>query len=280
MPDTLFELPEPMRPMLDLSSGVYSVINRVGGNWPARSAYWRRLLPAGLGRRESLCGNIDHLAKYSPTWSGDKSGTSHMDPAICELVYSAYKPSSVLDPFAGGPPRGYVASYLGIQYTGHEIRPEQIEHNMAGAHALPVPVRYVPHCVTKGCDGDYDMIFSCPPYFDLEQYGGGDDDLSGMTKARFDERYRSILDACHARLKQGGIMALVVGNHVRKGKYHDLEHLTKSIYYDLGLEMIGDCIIVDPIGSKAMSAGLLFRRNGRVTRCHQHLLIGRKGVSA
>lgn len=199
-----------------------------------------------------------------------------MDPAICELVYSAYKPMRVLDPFAGGPPRGYVAAHLGIEYTGHEIRPEQVEHNMSAAHTLPTPIKYVPHCVTKGCDGDYDMVFSCPPYFDLERYGGGHDDISMMSMDQFEVMYSAILSICNDHLVSGGIMAMVVGNYVRKGKYYDLEYLTKTIYRKLGIEIIGDCIIVDPIGSKAMSAGTLFKRNGRVTRCHQYLLIGRK----
>ena len=219
---------------------------------------------------------MDRLSAANKQWTGSKSGTSEMDPAICELVYSAYSPNTVLDPFAGGPPRGYVASHMGIQYTGHEIRAEQIEANMSMAHTLPTPIRYINACASKGIYGIYDMVFSCPPYFDLEQYGGGPDDLSLMSKADFDQMYRRILYDCYEHLKPGGIMAMVVGNHVRKGRYHDLEHLTKCIYYDMGIELIGDCIIVDPIGSKAMSAGALFRANGRVTRHHQYLLIGRK----
>lgn len=272
----LFELPPIIRRGIDLSGGVFSVINRLSGDWPSRKAAWMSLMPSDIGRADGLCSDMDRLSARNKQWTGSKSGTSEMDPAICELVYSAYRPNTVLDPFAGGPPRGYVASHMGIHYTGYEIRAEQIEVNMSMAHTLPTPIKYINACSSKGLEGMYDMVFSCPPYFDLEQYGGGPEDLSLMSKSEFDRMYRRILSMCYEHLNVGGIMAMVVGNHVRKGKYHDLEHLTKFIYYDLGIEMIGDCIIVDPIGSKAMSAGTLFRANGRVTRHHQYLLIGRK----
>lgn len=272
----LFELPPIRRPGLDMSTGVFSVINRLSADWPSRKSAWMLLMPSDSGRASGLCGNMDTLSARHNQWNGSKSGTSEMDPAICELVYSAYRPQTVLDPFAGGPPRGYVVAHMGIHYTGHEIRAEQIKVNMSMADTLPTSIKYINSCASRGVVGMYDMVFSCPPYFDLEQYGGGPDDLSGMSKIHFDAMYRKILSVCYQHLNDGGIMAMVVGNHVRKGQYHDLEHLTKTIYYDLGIEMIGDCIIVDPIGSKAMSAGALFRANGRVTRHHQYLLIGRK----
>lgn len=259
-----------------MSTGMFSVINRLSGDWPSRKSAWMSLMPSDSGRASGLCSDMDRLSARNNQWTGSKSGTSEMDPAICELVYSAYRPQTVLDPFAGGPPRGYVAAHMGIHYTGHEIRAEQIEVNMSMADTLPTPIKYINSCASRGVVGMYDMVFSCPPYFDLEQYGGGPDDLSGMSKIQFDAMYRKILSVCYQHLNDGGIMAMVVGNHVRNGQYHDLEHLTKSIYYDLCIEMIGDCIIVDPIGSKAMSAGALFRANGRVTRHHQYLLIGRK----
>ena len=42
----------------------------------------------------------------------------------------------ILDPFAGGSVRGIVASKLGRQYIGHELRQEQVDANRAQGSEL------------------------------------------------------------------------------------------------------------------------------------------------
>jgi hypothetical protein len=73
------------------------------------------------------------------------SGTSIFDPVLCELVYRWFCPPNgvVLDPFAGGSVRGIVASKLGRQYVGIELRPEQCAANRDQAATIcgdPMPV--------------------------------------------------------------------------------------------------------------------------------------------
>ena len=60
-----------------------------------------------------------------------QSGTSIFDPVLCELIYRWFCPlgGAILDPFAGGSVRGIVAAKLGRNYTGIELRAEQIEAN-------------------------------------------------------------------------------------------------------------------------------------------------------
>ena len=52
------------------------------------------------------------------------TGTSIFDPVLCEIAYRWFSPVGglILDPFAGGSVRGIVASKLGRQYIGHELR--------------------------------------------------------------------------------------------------------------------------------------------------------------
>jgi DNA modification methylase len=59
------------------------------------------------------------------------TGTSIFDPVLCELAYSWFSPKGgiVLDPFAGGSVRGIVASKLGRQYIGVDLRAEQVAAN-------------------------------------------------------------------------------------------------------------------------------------------------------
>jgi len=60
-------------------------------------------------------------------------GTSIFDPVLCEVAYRWYAPPGgrILDPFAGGSVRGVVAAVLGYDYTGIDLRQEQVEANQA-----------------------------------------------------------------------------------------------------------------------------------------------------
>src|SRR5690348_7500784 len=78
--------------------------------------------PAGLA-----IGGIDFMEGATQT------GTSIFDPVLCELSYRWFCPpgGKILDPFAGGSVRGIVASCLGFEYTGVELRAEQVAANQA-----------------------------------------------------------------------------------------------------------------------------------------------------
>jgi hypothetical protein len=66
------------------------------------------------------------------------TGTSIFDPVLCEIAYRWFSPVGglILDPFAGGSVRGIVASKLGRQYIGHELRQEQVDANRAQGSEL------------------------------------------------------------------------------------------------------------------------------------------------
>jgi len=66
------------------------------------------------------------------------SGTSIFDPVLCEIAYRWFSPVGglILDPFAGGSVRGIVASKLGRQYIGHELRQEQTASRAASCAAM------------------------------------------------------------------------------------------------------------------------------------------------
>ena len=114
-----------------------------------------------------------------------QSGTSIFDPVLCELVYRWFCPDggSILDPFAGGSVRGIVAAKLGRQYTGIDLRPEQITANREQAQAMGLDVAWVvgdSRNVQQLAPGAYDLVFSCPPYADLEVYSDNPQDLSTL----------------------------------------------------------------------------------------------------
>ncbi len=102
-------------------------------------------------------------------------GTSVFSPALAEVIYTLFPIESVYDPFCGGITRGQVAYELGIDYTGVDLSQRQIDFNS----------RYNPEITwiygdssTLPLTKDYDMLFTCPPYYNLEQYSDHPNDLS------------------------------------------------------------------------------------------------------
>lgn len=82
--------------------------------------------------------------------------------SICRDIYSRFPIKSVVDPFAGWGTRALVAKEMNIEYTGYDIN-EYEEHNELN----------IIHCdITKIIDTKhYDLLFTCPPYDDIEIYG-------------------------------------------------------------------------------------------------------------
>lgn len=146
----------------------FSVLDTKSGRWQARKRKWKRLgIDSHLGR--------EGVVVINNSFDGDKYGRKSMpevsifDPALCELIYNWYchKNGTILDPFAGGSVRGIVANYLGYNYTGIDIRQEQIDSNREQAlKLLPVdkqPQYYVgdSNVVLAELIPMYDLVFSC-----------------------------------------------------------------------------------------------------------------------
>ena len=121
----------------------FSVLDSMGGKWQARKREWKALgIESHLGRDVGCMpkwgnGELDEngLDKFGRK---PMTETSIFDPALCELIYNWYCPDggSILDPFAGGSVRGIVANYLGYNYTGIDIREEQVVANREQAKRL------------------------------------------------------------------------------------------------------------------------------------------------
>lgn len=214
------------------------------------------------------------------------SGTSIFDPVLCELAYSWFSPSGgvVLDPFAGGSVRGIVASKMGRKYIGQELRPEQVEANRMQADAIcdePRPVWHIGDSagIDSSCAGvDADMIFSCPPYADLEVYSDDPADLSNMPYGDFLAAYRDIIKKSCGLLKDDRFACFVVGDvRDKKGNYRNFVGDTIQAFRDAGLEYYNEAVLVTAIGSLAIRVGRQFEASRKLGKTHQNILCFVKG---
>lgn len=217
----------------------------------------------------------------------ETSGTSIFDPVLCELAYRWFSPPAgrVLDPFAGGSVRGIVAAILGRQYTGIDLRGEQIAANEEQAAAIckevmPVWITGDSLRLAELLPEDYaaDFIFSCPPYGDLETYSDDPDDLSTMEYDTFITAYRAIIAAAVAKLAPNRFACFVVGDfRDKKGHYRGFPSATISAFEEAGARLYNEAVLVTAVGSLPIRAGRAFESGRKLGKTHQNVLVFVKG---
>lgn len=303
----------------------FTVLDARQGYWTQRKALWLALgIKSELGRGQDgdrgAASGLTYSVSSQPasvhnrkreieerdgtqyTWAefADKypdeitlSGDSVFDPVLTEISYRWFAPDGgrILDPFAGGSVRGIVAAILGFEYTGIELRPEQVQANRANwQHINGVAGRkgdQIPAWITgdsteadKLLPPDYqaDLVFSCPPYADLEVYSDDARDISNMDYDQFIPVYREIIAKACARLKNNRFAVWIVGEvRDKRGAYRDFVGDTIQAFRDAGLDYYNEAILITPTGSLSMRAGNYWRASRKLGKGHQNVLIFRKG---
>lgn len=268
----------------------FSVLDTKCGSWQNRKKQWKQLgIESHLGRTaecnvKTMSGltSEEYKLKYGRK---PMEGVSIFDPALCELIYNWYCPEGgeILDPFAGGSVRGIVANKLGYKYTGIDIRQEQIESNREQClKLLPLnsqPNYYVgdSNFVIPQLMPEYDLVFSCPPYADLEVYSDLKDDLSTMEYNEFINMYSEIIKKSVQKLKKGGYACFVVGDiRDKKGFYRDFISHTKKAFIEAGAGLYNEAILLQPLGTAMLRAGKIFEAGKKLTKVHENVLIFKK----
>lgn len=127
-------------------------------------------------------------------------------------------------------------------------------------------------------DDSADLVFSCPPYHNLEKYSNHPLDLSNMNYADFMEAYTDIIEKSCRKLKDNRFAVFVVGD-VRdsKGAYRDFISDTKRIFRENGLHLYNEIILLEQYATAAMRAGNQFSRGRKTAKVHQNVLVFFKG---
>ena len=206
------------------------------------------------------------------------------DPVLCEVVYNWYcsQGGTVFDPFAGGSVRGVVAEMLGRKYIGIDLSEKQIDANQMNADKIGVcPVW---HCDDSRNADSYiddetaDLLFSCPPYHNLERYSRHPLDLSNMNYSDFIAAYCDIIAKACRKLKENRFAVWVVGDiRDTKGIYRDFPGVTKRIFKDNGLHLYNESVLLEQFGTAPMRAGKQFTAKRKVVKVHQNVLVFYKG---
>ena len=258
----------------------FSILDTRQGYWQDRKRQWKDLgIKSDIGR-DAECMQNSFNEKYGRE---QQTGTSIFDPVLCELAYKWFctEGGKIYDCFAGGSVRGIVAAKLGYDYHGIDLRQEQIDANIANAKEIGVyPNWYCDDSLNADkyvADESCDLIFSCPPYADLEVYSDDPRDISNMDYENFCKVYADIIGIACKKLKQDRFAVFVVGDvRDKKGFYRNFVDYTKKCFNDNGCMTYNEAILVDMLGTAMLRANGTFKSR-KLVKVHQNVLVFYKG---
>ena len=268
----------------------FSILDTKTGNWQRRKRLWTaKGIKGEVGRNAPVLNLPFSINEY---FEGKKAVenyrhhyTSIFDPALCEVLYHWFCPDggSILDPFAGGSVRGIVANYLGYNYTGIDIREEQIiENRQQGVDILDAqnqPEWLVgdSNVVLDTLEGRaFDFVFSCPPYADLEVYSDLEGDISNKPYDEFLRLYESIIAKSCKLLKRGGYACFVVGEvRDKNGNFYGFVPDTVRAFTNCGVPYYNEAILVNAVASASMRANNNMKYQ-KLVKVHQNVLVFKK----
>lgn len=280
----------------------FTIFDAKQGYWQERKQAWIALgLKSEVGRSQDLMDGFKNAAMAKARYDGKdlngaswENGTSIFDPVLTELLIRWYSAPGhkVLDPFAGGSVRGLVTHRLGRTYTGVDLRAEQVEANDEqgkdwAVRSLLASVEQPRWIVGDSRniralippDDEYDMMLTCPPYYDLEQYSDNPADLSKAGDYKqFLVDYRDCLAAATDRMKPDAFAAIVTGAvRDKRGYVLDLPSDTTRIMESLGWKLYQDAVLATVPSTASLRAGRQFRALRKLTRIHQMVGVYHRG---
>ena len=272
----------------------FSVLDTKTGSWQTRKNQWKRIgIKSEVGSRivqgNNALGALTNRTKEQSESTKKITATADgvtFDPALCEVIYHWFCKDGgrILDPFCGGSVRGIVASYLGYKYLGVDIRPEQIESNYEQAKEIFKDKSKIPDWICGDSneviepmeETGFDLVFSCPPYADLEVYSNLEGDISNMSYSEFLIAYRSIIKKSCDKLKTGSYAVFVVGEiRDKNGNYVGFVPDTIKAFTDSGMAYYNEAILLKSIASASMRANNTMK-NQKLVKIHQNVLVFKK----
>lgn len=169
---------------------------------------------------------------------------------------------------------------MGNKFTGIELRQEQADLNNERVNGFDA--KYIcddgRNVLNYIKENSQDLLFSCPPYFDLEIYSDSPQDASNQREYC---DFLKILDNAFTNaikcLKDNRFAIITVGDiRDKNGFYYGFVDDVKLIFRKAGTHLYNELILIEPIAFGAIrAAGNM--KNRKITKCHQNVLVFYKG---
>ena len=262
----------------------FSVLDSRQGYWQERKKKWKSLInDTGISRGDAKVRNNKSWKGYKTDFS-KLPDVSILDPVLAEIaiIWFGIDKGLSFDCFAGDTVFGYVSSYLNQTFSGIEIRQEQADFNNKRIAEFANSKYYCDdgqNVLQHIEENSQDLLFSCPPYFDLEVYSNLENDASNQKDYdHFIEIIRSAFTNSIKCLKENRFAFIVVGDVRSKkdGSYYGFPDDIKKIFNDAGMVTYNELILVEMSGSAAMRASKHMGMR-KVVKTHQNVLVFYKG---
>ena len=146
-----------------------------------------------------------------------------------------------------------------------------------------MPIRYInddgQNVAQHIAPDSQDLLFSCPPYYDLEKYSDLENDASNQgTYEDFIKILDNAFKAAVSCLKNNRFAVIVVGDirNKKSGFYYDFCGDIKRIFKEAGMLLYNEIILVETGASTALRAGR-YMESRKVAKMHQNILVFYKG---
>jgi len=295
----------------------FSILDSRQGYWQARKKMWRNLIgDMGQSRQGKLVQSVElqykdlytrtaehrktlgisfreYLDKYVPEEVKQheaqkvlSTGVSLFDPVLAEILckwFTPYKGAAIFDCFAGDTQKGLVFGTCGYTFKGVELRQEQVDINNEVIADRDLPISYVcddgQNVAKYFAPDSQDLLFSCPPYFDLEKYSDLPNDASNQgTYEEFIGIIETAFKAAYSCLKPNRFAVIVLGDIRSKanGVYYDFGGDVKRIFRECGAYLYNELILIEMSSSVALRAKK-YMESRKVAKMHQNVLVFFKG---
>lgn len=266
----------------------FSILDTRQGYWKERKKLWNELIGDDGSTRD---GEYNYVNENYNNWKNKpyKGGTvreksvSILDPVMAEVVCEWYgiEGGGAFDVFAGDTVFGYVSASKGMNFTGIELRKEQADINNERTKELST--KYIcddgRNVLNHIEEDSQDLLFSCPPYYNLEVYSKDERDASNQQS--YEDFIEIIEDAFSNAVKclKNNRFAVVVVGDVRDrktGAYYCFQDDIKRIFRKNGMVLYNEIILIQPIGNAALRANS-YMKNRKTVKVHEYILVFYKG---
>ena len=236
-----------------------------------------------------LKNEINDTAQVRKTLNGNRSDRrngvnggkcSVFNPHLAQMILSAYAPKNgkIYDAFGGGGTRGYIATKMGFDYTGVELREEEYDRVVNQMKKWDIYFNFILGDSTNYLpDEKYDFAFTCPPYYDLELYSDLPNDLSNAkTYSEYLLMLKQVIGNVFQILKDDCFAVFVVGNF--RSKKGELEHLNGDLIKlakEVGFKL-WDELIWEGASNVALTRCGKFEKNRKSVRMHEYIIVLKK----
>ena len=277
----------------------FSILDSQVGAWLTKRNEWEEIIKnrSDNVRNITAKSNTPYINKfdYDIGYKGlERNGNiSTFDPFLCEILVKWFSNEgmTIFDPFAGGHVRGAVSAILGRNYVGIDLNPIQVKANednwdkiceIYDSSDFGKPIWKNADCIKYMLEvgkSDYDMLLTCPPYYNLEIYSDKEDDLSNMpTYDDFLEAYRKCIVMSYSHLAEDSFAVIVVEEiRDKNGIFYGFVPDTIRAFTDAGYKYYNEMILENRIMSLGVRCPKYFEQSRKVGRHHQNVFVFFKG---